>query len=337
MRENVQRSVNRDRSRFRSASCWSPAAGVDRFEPVRAAREHGARSETNDAKAASPKSIRDPPGGLVRITCGKSASSAPSSTAHDARGNRLATRRVRSRHGCHGRRLRADCRFGPPRNRSRDDRRGRGTGTVLAAWHQSVLRWPALVALLISIMLFVPIGRYSIPVDLPFGLELYRVAVAAVLAAWAGALLVDAKRSAAPKSLRVPDPSSSSARRLGHSRLTCRRGRSARARGAEVDHLFSSASYCSPLARLLVVRRRRTVETPTKLLAAGTLAVVAALSIAEQRVSFNIFDHVGGLSISAFNGAVEGRPLWPDPCGGIVGASDRAGVLIAMASRSGSA
>ena len=64
-------------------------------------------------------------------------------------------------------------------------------GTVLAAWHQSVLRWPALVALLISIMLFVPIGRYSIPVDLPFGLELYRVAVAFVLAVWAGALLVD--------------------------------------------------------------------------------------------------------------------------------------------------
>ena len=58
-----------------------------------------------------------------------------------------------------------------------------GLGTVLATWHQTILRWPAAIALLISIMLFVPISRYSIPVDLPFGLDLYRVAVAAVLAA----------------------------------------------------------------------------------------------------------------------------------------------------------
>ena len=46
--------------------------------------------------------------------------------------------------------------------------------TALVAWHQAVLRWPAVVALILSIMLFVPIGRYSIPVNLPFDLELYR-------------------------------------------------------------------------------------------------------------------------------------------------------------------
>ena len=64
-------------------------------------------------------------------------------------------------------------------------------GVVLAAWHQTILRWPAVISLLVSIMLFVPIGRYSIPVELPFGIELYRVAVALVLAGWAAALLVD--------------------------------------------------------------------------------------------------------------------------------------------------
>ena len=92
-------------------------------------------------------------------------------------------------------------------------------GTVLAAWHQSVLRWPALVALLISIMLFVPIGRYSIPVNLPFDLELYRVVVAAVLAVWAGAYSSTPAFGCA-EVLSSFRSSSSSARRLGHSRLT---------------------------------------------------------------------------------------------------------------------
>ena len=52
-------------------------------------------------------------------------------------------------------------------------------GMVLAAWHATVLRWPAVIGLLVSVMLFVPIGRYSIPINLPFGLELYRLVVAA--------------------------------------------------------------------------------------------------------------------------------------------------------------
>ena len=55
---------------------------------------------------------------------------------------------------------------------------------VLSAWQSTLLRWPAVVGLLLCVMLFVPVGRYTIPINLPFGLELYRLAVAVVLAAW---------------------------------------------------------------------------------------------------------------------------------------------------------
>ena len=43
----------------------------------------------------------------------------------------------------------------------------------------------------LAIVLFVPVGRYSMAIPLPFGLELYRVAVALVLLVWAASLLVD--------------------------------------------------------------------------------------------------------------------------------------------------
>src|SRR5262245_34266844 len=77
---------------------------------------------------------------------------------------------------------------------------GRGTaaiaagvalGMALVAWDRIVLTWPSLVGLLLAIVLFVPIGRYSIAIDLPFDMELYRLAVAAVLASWLASLLVD--------------------------------------------------------------------------------------------------------------------------------------------------
>ena len=71
---------------------------------------------------------------------------------------------------------------GQPRRRGRGSRHGARClardGSALAGGRR----------LLICVMLFVPVGRYSIPINLPFGLELYRLAVAVVLAAWVGSL-----------------------------------------------------------------------------------------------------------------------------------------------------
>jgi len=176
-------------------------------------------------------------------------------------------------------------------------------GAVLAVCHQAVLRWPALLALLISVMLFVPIGRYSIPVSLPFDLELYRVAVAAVLALWAAALLVDPnvrlRRSPFEISLLIVFSAT-----LGS--IAVNVGRVAPLGSAVLKAITFFLSFLLVHYLLIsIVRSRHTVEKLTKFLVAGT-AGVAVFAVVEQRTGFNIFNHVAtALPFLHFNGAVE--------------------------------
>ena len=65
--------------------------------------------------------------------------------------------------------------------------------SALVAWHRWILSWQVLVCLVIASVLFVPVGRYSLAIKLPFGLEFYRLTVAMVLLLWVGSLLVDPK------------------------------------------------------------------------------------------------------------------------------------------------
>ena len=194
---------------------------------------------------------------------------------------------------------------------------------ALVAWHATVLRWPAVVGLLLSVMLFVPIGRYSIPINLPFDLELYRLAVAIVLAAWVGSLLVDPRvqlrRSPFQASLLI---------------ILCATFGSIVVNAGRVMPLGSAVLKATTFFLsfvlvhyfiLSVVRNRRTIENVTKLLVSGT-AAVAAFAIVEQRTQFNIFDHVGQvLPFLQFNGAYRSGPFRAHPRGRIVGASNRAG------------
>lgn len=54
-----------------------------------------------------------------------------------------------------------------------------------------LIPWRYLLALLIFVILLVPIRRYSLPADLPFQLELYRVLVGVLVLGWIGSLLAD--------------------------------------------------------------------------------------------------------------------------------------------------
>ena len=54
-----------------------------------------------------------------------------------------------------------------------------------------VIAWQHLLAALILVILLVPIRRYSLPSQLPFQLELYRLLAGVVILAWLGSLLVD--------------------------------------------------------------------------------------------------------------------------------------------------
>ena len=64
--------------------------------------------------------------------------------------------------------------------------------------------WPRLIAALILIILFIPIRRYSLPGNLPFQLEPYRVFVALLVLGWVASLLVDPRIATSPNGVRRP-------------------------------------------------------------------------------------------------------------------------------------
>ena len=201
-------------------------------------------------------------------------------------------------------------------------------GAALAAWHQSVLRWPALVGFLISVMLFVPVGRYSIPIKLPFGIELYRLAVALVLAAWAGSILVDRRVRLRRSPFNVPLLIIVGAT-LGSEAMNVDRVVPLGAAVLKAITFFLSFVFVHYFL-ISVVRGRRTVETVTKLLVTGT-AGVAVFAIVEQRTTFNIFDHVGKvLPFLQFNGSEQTDRFGLIRAVGSSGHPIELGVLLAM-------
>ena len=170
---------------------------------------------------------------------------------------------------------------------------------AVAAWHRAV-QWPAIAAFVVVVVLFVPIGRYSIPVNLPFDLEPYRLVVALVLTCWAAALLVDPNVRVRRTPFDIP---------IGiivvavFGSVVVNPGRVVPLQAAVLKALTFFVSFVLMYYLFVsVVRTRHTVETMTKLLVSGT-ALVAALAIVEQRTGINAFDRLAGLLPFRFNGS----------------------------------
>ena len=64
-------------------------------------------------------------------------------------------------------------------------------GILLVLGHRKLLAWPGLIALMLLVILFVPMRRYTLPGSLPFELDPFRVVVLFVLAGWIASLLAD--------------------------------------------------------------------------------------------------------------------------------------------------
>jgi hypothetical protein len=62
---------------------------------------------------------------------------------------------------------------------------------LCALAYRHILTWPVLIEILLIVILFIPIRRYSLPGGLPFELEPYRLLVAFVGVGWLASLLVD--------------------------------------------------------------------------------------------------------------------------------------------------
>lgn len=160
---------------------------------------------------------------------------------------------------------------------------------VAAALRTAVVGWTALLSLLLAVILFVPIGRYSLPINLPFGVELYRIAVGVVLICWVSALLVDPRirlrRSPMDWPLAVIVGATIAS-------ILTNAGRVASLDSAVLKSVTFLLSFVLVYYLIVsVVTSEHSVVVVTKMLVCGVMTV-SAFAVFEQRTSYNVFDHV---------------------------------------------
>ena len=164
-----------------------------------------------------------------------------------------------------------------------------GFAALVALTYRHMLAWTTLVGVLTAVILFIPIRRYTMPGDLPFELEPYRVLMAFVIAGWLASLLVDprvrlrATGWEAPLGLIVAATLAS---------VIANPGRVASVSADVAKGLTFFFSF------LLFVYLYRSVIGPGKALdrllkvLVGGGGVLAILTIVEARTHYNVFNHL---------------------------------------------
>jgi polysaccharide biosynthesis protein PslJ len=162
---------------------------------------------------------------------------------------------------------------------------------VLVIAYKRLLAWPALLAGLVIVILFIPIKRYSLPGHLPFDLEPYRVYVGVVAMMWLGALLVDPRVRFRASGLEIPLFLFVAAA-LGSVIFNGPRITELDVHPEVTKQLTFFASFVVVFYLIVsVVRTLEQVERIVRMLVGGS-AIVAALSIVESNTGFNAFDRL---------------------------------------------
>jgi polysaccharide biosynthesis protein PslJ len=160
-------------------------------------------------------------------------------------------------------------------------------GFVFAAYQRVLLAWPTLLGLILVVILFVPIRRYTVGGGLPFELEPYRIIIAAVLACWLCAVAADPRVRVRASGLEAPIGALLVAMLLSMAANLPR----VNAAGATVIKNFTFfLSYILVLYFIVsIVRARKDLDRMIALLVGGgTILAVAAL--VEWRTSTNLFN-----------------------------------------------
>ena len=177
-----------------------------------------------------------------------------------------------------------------------------GVAAATVLWHKQVLRWPVITGLILAVALFVPFSRYRLPVELPFGVDVYRLVVLVAVMLWVTALLADSsvrlRRSPFDIQLAVIVAAT-----LGSVAINGARVAPLESVVMKAVTLFLSFILVFYMI-VSVVRSRDTVEKLAKFLVSGA-AVVSVFAIVEQRSGFNIFDHLSQVLPLTFEGRVE--------------------------------
>jgi hypothetical protein len=161
--------------------------------------------------------------------------------------------------------------------------------STLVAWHRQLASWYVLLCGAIAVVLFVPVGRYSMAIPLPFGLELYRIAIALVLLGWVSSLLIDPNVQLRRTPLDVPVAFIVV---VSLASVVVNFGLVAPLASAVLKAVTLFLSFIVFFYFITsVVRSVAGVVVITKFIVSG-VAVVAFFAVIEQRTGFCLFDHL---------------------------------------------
>jgi polysaccharide biosynthesis protein PslJ len=164
------------------------------------------------------------------------------------------------------------------------------TALGLAAMGRWLTQWRTLLSLVVLVILFVPIRRYTVLSELPFNLEPYRLLVAAIALAWLGSLLIQRDTWIARTGLEGPVMALAAAVLLG---IVVNAGR---IQGGLSEFTIKKCTFFISFVLVMyltasVLRRRAEIDRLVSVLVAGG-AAVAACALLESRTGFNPFDHL---------------------------------------------
>lgn len=163
---------------------------------------------------------------------------------------------------------------------------------IFGATFRLLTSWRVMVGALLLCILFVPIGRYGLPINLPFQMEPYRFLLLIVALAWVASLLAESS-SIKFASTGLSGPMLAIVGSIVLS-VVVNLG-SIHARGLSTDVLFKLSFFASffILSLLLasLLRTAADVDFAVKILVGGA-AVVAFFTLVENKTGFNVFDHL---------------------------------------------
>jgi len=155
--------------------------------------------------------------------------------------------------------------------------------------YQRLLSWPSLIGLIVFVILFIPIKRYSLPSSLPFQLEPYRVIVFLVCVAWGASLLID--RSVRVRRSVLDGPMLVYVIAIVLSLLANLNRVGGLSQDVTKSLIFFSSFLLVYYLLVSVLRRARDVDFVVRCLTVGGL-VLAISGIFEARTGYNLFSHL---------------------------------------------
>ena len=152
-----------------------------------------------------------------------------------------------------------------------------------------VIPWSHLLGGLILVIMLVPIRRYSLPANLPFQIELYRLVVAALVVGWLGSLLVDQRVSLRRTGFEGPLVVIVGSAIVS---VVVNPGRVAETSAEVNKSLMFLLSFVVVLYLTVSgVRRLADADFVARCLVLGGV-VVSVFAIVEARTGFNVFNHL---------------------------------------------